>query len=80
MTAGAKLDHALKAISLRFAERFLAAIIKKIGVPSLGDKSIQAGGDSLIGSQRIEIRLLVGLCFNLARAVLAFDVTTSENS
>jgi hypothetical protein len=80
VTAGAKLDHAVKAIRLRFAEGFWAAVIKKIGVPSQGDKFIQAGGDSLVGSQRIEIRLLVGLCFDLARAVLAFDVSTSENS
>jgi hypothetical protein len=80
VTAGAKLDHALKAIRLRFAERFWAAIIKKIGVPSQGDKSIHAGGDSLVGSHRIEIRLSFGLCFDVARAVLAFDVSTSENS
>jgi hypothetical protein len=80
VTAGAKRDHAGKAIRLRFTEGFWAAIIKKIGVPSQGDKSIQAGGDSLVGSQRIEIRLWVGLRFGLARAVLAFDVRTSENS
>ena len=80
VTAGAKLDQAVKAIRLRLVEGFWAAIIKKIGVPSQGDKSIQAGGDSLVGSQRIEIRLWVGLRFGLARAVLPFDVSTSENS
>ena len=82
MTAGAKLYHAVKAIRFRFAEGCGAAIIKKIGVPSQGDKTIQAGGDGLVGSQRIEIRLSVGLRlrFDLARAVLAFDLSTSENS
>jgi hypothetical protein len=80
VTAGAKLYHAVKAIRFRFAEGCGAAIIKKIGVPSQGDKTIQAGGDGLVGSQRIEIRLWVGLRFDLARAVLALDVSASENS
>jgi hypothetical protein len=82
VTAGAKRDHAVNAISSGSQRAVGAPIIKKIGVPSQGDKSIHSGGDSLIGSQRIEIRLSVGLRlrFDLARAVLAFDVSTSEDS
>jgi hypothetical protein len=80
VTAGAKRDHAVNAISSGSQRAVGAPIIKKIGVPSQGDKTIQAGGDGLVGSQRIEIRLWVGLRFDLARAVLALDVSASENS